>query len=626
MSISRGALILLIVLPLVNAQSVSEALVLRWYDSVGVGSTVYIEDVPYSLDTPGNLIFLDAEDINKDGLGEIVVVTGSGMTSGDWKNTNLVIAYGNDGTLLWKVGIKDLIQTAIMKDIDRDGYVEILIGSGRLVQEIGIGKVTVIDHNGKVLRTLSLSTTIMKSLTIADLDNDRYDEIIGGSSMKIHVFDSFGTPKWNYLIGTSVNVIVVDDIYGDENKEIIAGADDLYIINKTNNVEIWYDIEALSGYKGDRVDKILLEDISPVGKKEILLTTEKSGVLYAFISSYNITSKRYFLSRAWYYPAGEKITTLITANIDSDEYGEILLGSSDNLLHVIDNDGTLLWTYMMNGDITGIKVADLDNDTFYEVIASTTGGSIFVLDRDDGSFRWRYDIEGEEIITLDVKDLDDDHLMEIIAGTLEKNIYVFELNVTFTDLQLADTFYFKAQERYLISDYNFSLGYLMRAKEIYLKYDDTDGLNRVSSLQDIINDKLLGTRRKQADAYYEKAQEAFIIGDYEKSREFANLAKEIYAEFGETQSVLRCQLLLRRIDVFMEGGETTTSTIEEKGGSISKNTGRSLLTIVILLIITLVVIFLIRRKRRSEAMEKDMESYEKDMEKAIDEDIDSMER
>lgn len=604
-------LLALLALP-VSSQSSSNALNIRWRAEIG----------PTSEEVTSNIVFIQASDINNDKLGEVIAVSGGSVTASAHAVKNMIYAFDRDGNELWTKGLDDEITSAYVKDIDRDGFQEIVVSAGQRLEEISRGRIFIITETGEIIRTIH-SSSIVLSMHITDLDGDKLDDFIGGSSQRVRVFDSYGLNKWNYATYNQVNDVLGEDVFGDELKEVLVGANTLYVLDSLGKPVYTLNISELTGKQYDAVSEINLLHSPGRSQPFVAITTKYGTKLHLFEGSYNRSlSSKYELVPYWESDFGERIVSVLFTDLNGDESDEVLVGTEDDYLTALTGAGELMWSFKANGDVMDMDVADINSDARGEVVFGTVSGTIYVLSKETGEYMWRYDLN-EPIQKIAVADLEGDPYKEILVGTMNRLLYLFEVNQTFTDLQMAEDLYFKAQEFYIISEYNLSLDYLKRANQLYIKLKDTVGIAKTEDLMDSIDEKISGVKRIKADMFYDKCQEYFISGDYLQAKNYCEMSKAIYDEFRDSQNSIKAELLLLRIAKMIDKtivDVTTMVFVEENSTGPASNINMGYVTLAIALVV-LVVGLIIKKKRSAETMEKYMTEYEKDLEKVIEEDL-----
>ena len=100
--------------------------------------------------------------------------------------------------------------------------------------------------------------------------------------------------------------------------------------------------------------------------------------------------------------ASHRPTVILAADLDGDGTSEVLLGGSDNYVHLHGANGRRHWMHNVGGQVSGIVVADVNGDGKPEIIVATAelGYNLLVLDA-RGKRLWQAKA-GEEINALAV--------------------------------------------------------------------------------------------------------------------------------------------------------------------------------------------------------------------------------
>jgi outer membrane protein assembly factor BamB/PKD repeat protein len=175
-------------------------------------------------------------DMDFDGVQEVIVID----------NHAVVRSYEIDsGSLDWEVDVGHGVEaTPVLADCDDDGYYEIIlftIGEG-----IISGDAVVLNHDGSELWRSSLHTYFYTSPTILDVDGDDIVDIIGGDSDDHTIVaykGSDGTILWETLLPDSIwsqAPLVLSDIDSDGQIEVLAGTNpNLYCLNANSGEIEW---------------------------------------------------------------------------------------------------------------------------------------------------------------------------------------------------------------------------------------------------------------------------------------------------------------------------------------------------------------------------------------------------
>jgi hypothetical protein len=113
----------------------------------------------------------------------------------------------------------------------------------------------------------------------------------------------------------------------------------------------------------------------------------------------------------WYYETRDRIQAVCIKDINQDGKVEILIGSEDRNIHVIDTNGQLLWRYYLPRRVLAVDATESDGTIF----VGCSDGYLYVFSK-TGDLRWIYQAK-DRIHGLCVADIDHDGRLEIILGT-----------------------------------------------------------------------------------------------------------------------------------------------------------------------------------------------------------------
>ncbi len=296
--------------------------------------------------------------------------------------------------------------TPAVADIDLDGDLEVLIGSGDVYCWHHNG-VEYIDGDGDP-RTSGIYAVdgmggYRSSLAIGELDGDAYPEVVGAS------WGNFGTPDlpdyrvfvWNAEDATLVDggawprstadycwgTPALGDLSGDGLHDVVIACDD-------GNLYAWdsYGQELIDGDNNPATDGV-----------------------FAFLG--------------WEFAHGSPVLV----DIDDDTELEIIIGSRSESLYVFNADGTNVpgWPVSCGTIVAGSPcVADLDADGNPEIIITANNGNMFVLSASGDTLPgWpiAIDLGGDFPPSPSVADLDGDGELEIIQPDEDGLVHVLSI-------------------------------------------------------------------------------------------------------------------------------------------------------------------------------------------------------
>jgi len=532
---------------------------LKWNNTIGSAIELWWLYRGEEIRSPelSNILQLKVADIDNDNFEEVVIITGASArpTSGGsiTKERNKIIVYRSNGTVMWEYKVDDQIRQALMYDINNDMQEEFILSSGDTLNNIQRGTIRILDNKGKLLRSYD-STSLMQSLYLTDINDDRYYEILGGSTLRVILFQIYGEKVWMYpsqghgTLPAPADVVSAGDVDGDGKVEMVIGSDKIYYLDKDGTYIHDYDVSPSEnplnkGFKYLKVFKVGasgLPDVVSITKKNVFnavrLVKPRLGGTTKDYPEINVT---------WSLDLNTNINDIKEIDIDGDGYPEFIIGGSNGRVYAVDNTGQVLWEYPVNGGVGGISLGDVDNDNITDILAGTYAGTIYALDL-GGNFKWKQDTP-KPVLGIGVGDLDANDITDIVV-VKEKNIVeAYELNKTYVLRKRGDNYFNLGQEYFITSKYAKARDYFVLAKETFLAVGYERGISDSERLIKQCDEGLTENRRADASLYYSKATEYFATADYESSLAFTKKAKEIFQELGDSEMVLKCELLEIRI-------------------------------------------------------------------------------
>lgn len=129
--------------------------------------------------------------------------------------------------------------------------------------------------------------------------------------------------------------------------------------------------------------------------------------------TYSVTA----FDSVWAFSTNDTIkSSPVIADINGDNIVEIVVGSCDSCIYVIDKDGNPVWVDTLNGKIEGSPaVADLDGDGIAEVVVTTDNSQLACLNGEDGSEEWTHNFISGIRSSPVISSVDSDHNLEVIG-------------------------------------------------------------------------------------------------------------------------------------------------------------------------------------------------------------------
>lgn len=284
------------------------------------------------------------------------------------------------------------------------------------------------------------------SVFVMDIDDDGEVEVIACSrDGRVHLLSKGGEPRWERIIGAKVWVgtAVASSLYtggAETATHIVVGTRDgkVFVLDRDGKTmtkdgrtqpfdtdgraidpvqeqqACWYD----TGYVIRQIS------IDPRRPSAILIGSEDRC---AYGLDYTTGEQ------LWKYQTNGWVRAICSYDVNGDGQDEVLVGSVDRYLYLLDQQGNLLTKHAMNHPVQTILAADIDQDGHVEVLVTTDGMDLVALNYVEEAInptscfreKWRRYFENR-LLSLCITDIDNDDQMEIIAGCKDKHIYFLD--------------------------------------------------------------------------------------------------------------------------------------------------------------------------------------------------------
>lgn len=282
---------------------------------------------------------------------------------------------------------------------------------------------------------------------VTDVDDDGETEVIACSrDGRMHVVSSqAGDLRWKRIIGTKawVETVAVGNfptVGSTISTRIIVGTRDgkVFVLDKDGKTlsksgeGFSYDTDGRAfdqerekeAYWYDTEYTIRHITINPHLLSSILIGSEDR---YAHALRYETGEL------LWKLQTNGWVRTISVCDIDEDGQEEILVGSADGYVYLLDQQGHLLNKHHLDYPIYGILTTDVDQDGRIELLVTTEGNELIALiyhknqDHSRGDFekKWYRDFN-TRLLSFCVTDIDGDGQSEIIAVSDDKYIYILD--------------------------------------------------------------------------------------------------------------------------------------------------------------------------------------------------------
>ena len=353
---------------------------------------------------------LAAADLNDDGRLEVVFAA-----FGTPANTS-IYAVQWDGSQLWSQPAADVVEASTtIADVDGDGELEVVYATDGNV-DFRVHALS--GRNGTEKWASSVPTRPTYSpIAMADIDGDGPMELfIGSQDRYLYAINGEnGTERWKYLLGGSAvgQGAAIGNLSGDATPEIVytSSTGDFYALRANGSLlwsssptgrsvivtpslgdftPGWADLDVVSGdqavngnefaFRGTDGSSIwvhgsgsdqwggqVLVDFEDDGQLETVFAMTRRNSLRAVAWNGAVVSTR------WTFATGAPIYSVpAAADVNLDGIEEILFGSNDGNLYVLDASGNLLQQFPGPDIVSATPlVADLDGDGTMEIVFSS---------------------------------------------------------------------------------------------------------------------------------------------------------------------------------------------------------------------------------------------------------------
>jgi len=308
-------------------------------------------------------------DINNDGTPELVTHNGP-----------YVYVLNPDGSIVWqKESSYSIYMGLVLADLDGDRYLEIILTTSE-------GGIFVLSHDGNRIWGCKINNVALSTPAVCDLDGDGNIEIVLNSEDdKTYVFNHNGTLKDNWPVNIPSdpnwyqNLLrppVIADLDGDGDYEIVRdGGSKLYVLEFNGNIASGWPQNIMS--EGNNA--FCLGDIDSDNLPEIVFARNggNSGYLYAFNGDGSSVP-------GWPISTCLLHASCVIGDVDSSLPPEIIVRSRNRIV-IYEADGTILpgWPKFINDSVYSSTVVpsplitDLDGDGYIDIIAPSFHNQVY---------------------------------------------------------------------------------------------------------------------------------------------------------------------------------------------------------------------------------------------------------
>ncbi len=241
--------------------------------------------------------------------------------------------------------------------------------TGTMIVACGPGNILALNQDGQEQWRFNLSGVPITTLTQADANADGALDIIAATAAgTVAAVSASGDVQWLAETGSAIRQMATPDFNGDGAAEVVVGtaAGDVAALTSTGSL-LWRQTlagPALSLTAADLDGDDVLE----------LLAGDGAGIVTAFAADGRS------LWRSSFTETG--IWALTVGDVDKDGRADVVSGSEDGLIVVLDNEGAFRGEFTVRGLVSGLRLADMEpgeTSPRPELVAQV-GRSLYLLD------------------------------------------------------------------------------------------------------------------------------------------------------------------------------------------------------------------------------------------------------
>lgn len=469
---------------------------------VASGDYVYVLDVfgqeIWKRKTINFVNSVSAGDLDGDGRSDVAV----GLIN------NGIEVFNSDGDKLWEYWMRTPIQNTLIKDIDSDGYGEVIAISHNK---------TFIDNAWVIINHDGCVRFQSKDLFFPNF------EIMG--------YYSGTSKKWE--ADNELRLFIAEDINGDGYTEFIAST-------RLNDVIVFdYNRNPLWGYHFDyAITSLSIGDVERDGFKEVLLGVNKKLI---------VLTKDGFNLKEYSFDGDVRAANAFKNDLNTS----FVIVGKDNTLYAYDWDKEL-FNHKFDGNINLIYFDNLDYKNEVEIIVGTNDGAYILSPSGKRLFTYRTYSPVIDIFTIN---LDYKGEKEIVIASTDVDAITYQelkeiqVPVPQTDQQQreetirkANAIFNTGKALYDVREYQSAIDRFKEARALYQSVSYTEGINNSGTF--ISN----ATIYLQAKSFEDQALSLKDERKYEEAKSTYQTAKDLYSAMNDTAKIQEMDQKMTEID------------------------------------------------------------------------------
>ncbi|MDM8518552.1 DUF4842 domain-containing protein [Anaerolineales bacterium HSG6] len=323
----------------------------------------------------------------------------------------------------------------VVADLNGDGAAEIVIGN-LLTSQVELYNAQQEMMSGW---PRTVGGTIKATAALADLDHDGSLEVlVGAGDGKLYAWHATGeaVSGWPVTLQADFRVLAqpaIADLDSDGQLDIVVPLSDgkLYALNADGSAKSGWPVSL--GELAEKFDSQVINssprvaDLDGDGSLEIVVgSTDKN--LYVLNSNGSLR---------WTYPTGDMIfSTPAVADFDVASAGlEIAFGSGDSYVYLLDSMGNRLWKRSTGWTVRSSPTAgDLDGDGDLEIVIGSDDDKLWVMHHDGKLLAgWPQATQADIFSSPVLGDIDGDGQLEVVVGSDDAHVHAWHADGSTVD-------------------------------------------------------------------------------------------------------------------------------------------------------------------------------------------------
>ncbi len=371
--------------------------------------------------------------VDADGDGQLEVVAGS--------RDNHFYIIEREGRLLWKQEVKGVIWYLHASDIDADGSCEIVVSTregtvlalpSRDVLSIIQQVKSLYEEVGENIHALGLTPQhqrILSSIVAGHRDQDlravmpaplktaidvyKHGEYLTALDMLLKLRHFPFEVTMTYHTGRTIRGVCYT-YDGNSIRVVFGGLDRFVSVLDEKGIRWRYGADGW-------VFNVSTLDLNRDGQKEVIAGS-RDGYVYVLDENGQLE---------WKYRVGNYVWSVHCADINNDGDIEVIAGGNDACVHILDYRGNLLSTIEVDDKMWCVTTADLAGDGHREIIICCWSGCVYAWNYQTNQVSWKFDLIQDEIYSVHilptrVERNTQDHFARIIVGAKDGFVYALD--------------------------------------------------------------------------------------------------------------------------------------------------------------------------------------------------------